>query len=247
MHRLFVSPQNIKVDKVNLIGEPLKKVRVVLRLKPKDTLYVFDGTGYEYLSQVVLLTPHRGELEILKKHRPIRESPLEIHLGQALPKSNKMNLIVQKAVELGVFEVHPFYSTRTLTYYNVDQLNRRMRHWQKISQEASRQSGRTKIPKVHFPMDFSQLLGSLPPDILKIILQKEDSRGSLKDSLRGNQKKKARIFFLVGPEGGFTPEEMALAINYGFKPVNLGKRTLRTETVALTFLSIIQYELGDIF
>jgi len=245
MHRLFVSPQNIKANKVSLTGEPLKKARLVLRLKPKDTIYLFDGTGCEYVSQVVSLTPHEGELKILKKYNPPRESPLGIHLGQAMPKSSKMSLVVQKAVELGVTEIHPFYSARSLPRYNRDQVSRRVRRWQKISQEASRQSGRTRIPQVHPPRDFPQLLDAAPQASLKIVLQKGTTKDSLKSLLRKDQKKSC-IFFLVGPEGGFTAEEMTLSMNRGFKPVDLGERTLRTETVAIAFLSIIQYELGDI-
>jgi 16S rRNA (uracil1498-N3)-methyltransferase len=206
---------------------------------------VFDGTGCEYLSQIVSLTPYEGELKILKNDNPIRESPLEIHLGQALPKANKMNLIVQKAVELGVFEVHPFFSARTLPDYDGDRVIKRVRRWQKIAREASQQSGRTRIPNVNLPVEFSQLLDFPPEDCLKIVLQKEYSRDSLKTFLQSDQKKDC-IFFLVGPEGGFTPKEMAWSMKHGFKPVGLGERILRTETVAITFLSIIQYELGDI-
>ena len=245
MHRLFVSPHNITANKVSLTGEPLKKTRLVLRLKPKDTLYLFDGTGCVYLSQVVSLTPSQGELKILEKLDPIRDLPLDIHLGQAMPKSSKMSLVVQKAVELGVTEIHPFFSARSLPQYSQDQLNRRVHRWQKISQEASRQSGRTRIPQVHPPRDFPQQLDEAPQGSLKIVLQKGTAKDSLKSLLRKNREKRP-IFFLVGPEGGFTAEEMTLSMNRGFKPVDLGERTLRTETVALAFLSIIQYELGDI-
>jgi len=244
MRRLFVRPQNITADHVSLTGEALKKIRLVLRLKPKDTLYLFDGTGCEYLSQVVSLTPSRGELKILKKRNPIRESPLHIHLGQAVPKSSKMSLIVQKAVELGVAEIHPFYSARSLPHYSRDQVSRRVRRWQKISQEASQQSGRVRIPQVHPPGDFPELLDATPQGSLKFVLQKGTARDSLKSLLR--KYRKMPIFFLVGPEGGFTAEEMALSMNRGFNPVDLGERTLRTETVAMAFLSILQYELGDI-
>jgi len=245
MHRLFVLPQNIKANEVSLTGGPLKKIRLVLRLKPKDTLYVFDGTGCEYLCEVVSLTASGGELKILEKSNPVRESPLDIHLGQALPKSSKMSFVVQKAVELGVTEIHPFFSARSLPRYNRDQASRRVRHWQKISQEASRQSGRIRIPQVHPPRDFSELLDGASPASLKVILHQGATKDSLKSLLRKNRNKRA-IFFLVGPEGGFTAEEIALSRERGFKPVDLGTRILRTETVALTFLSILQYELGDI-
>jgi len=106
-HRIFVSPENISQDRIILRGELLKKVRLVLRLKPKDPLSVFDGTGFEYLAQIVSLTPHAGELKIMEKTHPPRESPLKIHLGQAVPKS-QMDFIIQKSVRLGVGE-SPFF------------------------------------------------------------------------------------------------------------------------------------------
>jgi 16S rRNA (uracil1498-N3)-methyltransferase len=244
MHRLFVTPQDITTNKVSVTGEALKKIRVVLRLKPGDTICIFDGTGWEYLSQVVSLTPSKGDLQILEKSYPVRESPLHIYLGQAIPKSTKMSLIVQKAVELGVTGIHPFYSARSVPHYSRDQVKRRIRRWQTISREASRQSGRTKIPPVHTPMDFPEILDAAPEESLKILLQKGTTSDSLRSLLRNERRDS--IFFLIGPEGGFAPEEFSLCFDRGFRPVDLGTRTLRTETVAIAFLSILQYELGDI-
>jgi 16S rRNA (uracil1498-N3)-methyltransferase len=243
-HRIFVSPENISQDRIILRGELLKKVRLVLRLKPKDPLSVFDGTGFEYLAQIVSLTPHAGELKIMEKTHPPRESPLKIHLGQAVPKSQKMDFIIQKAVELGVGEIHPFFSSRTIPRLNSRQAMKKIERWQKICQEASQQSGRVHIPTVNHLVDFIELLTQPSQASLKVILQKNPSHDPLKNFLRTNQNKRV-IFFLVGPEGGFAPEEITRALNHGFKPISLGERILRTETVSLTFLSILQYELGD--
>lgn len=244
-HRIFVNHEHIEKKRVLLRGEPLKKVMRVLRLEPKEILCVFDGFGSEYLTQIVSLTPNEGELIILEKANPQRESPLEIHLGQAVPKSHKMDLIIQKSVELGIFEVHPLFSSRTIPRYDSKQEMRKIERWQKISQEASQQSGRTHIPRVNPPVAFIDVLSLPSKTSLKIILQKEPSQDSLKNFLQTNQKKRC-VFFLVGPEGGFSLEEVALAQQYDFQRLSLGKRILRTETVALTFLSILQYELGDI-
>lgn len=243
-HRIFVSPENISHDRIILRGELLKKVRLVLRLKPKATLSVFDGTGFEYLAQIISLTTHAGELKIVEKTHPQRESPLKIHLGQAVPKSQKMDFIIQKAVELGVGEIHPFFSSRTIPRFNLSQAMKKVERWKKISQEASQQCGRIDIPTVNPLVEFIELLTLPSQTSLKIILQKDPSHDSLKNFLRTNRNKRG-IFFLVGPEGGFAPEEITRALNHGFKPISLGERILRTETVALTFLSILQYELGD--
>lgn len=218
----------------------------MLRLNIGDIFLLFDGTGYEYFSQIVSLNSHEAELKILKKDNPVRESPLTIHLGQALPKADKMNFIIQKAVELGVSEIHPFYSSRTLPRYNEKQLNSRVQRWQKISQEASRQSGRNHIPAVHLPIDFFSLLKLPRDDSLKILLQEKSLENSLKDIMQIENPKKV-IFFLVGPEGGFSREEISSSLDSGFRPVSLGQRTLRTETAAITLLSIVQYEWGDLY
>ena len=243
-HRIFVSPEDIRQEGITLRGELLKKVRLVLRLKPKDTLSVFDGTGCEYHVQIVSLTPRGGDLKIVEKTYPPRDSLLEIHLGQAVPKSQKMDFVIQKAVELGVSEIHPFFSSRTIPHFNLDQAMKKVVRWQKISQEASQQSGRITIPTVNPLVEFIELLTLPPPASLKIILCKDPSHHSLKNFLTTNSNKNG-IFFLVGPEGGFAPEEITRALEHGFRPISLGERILRTETVALTFLSILQYEIGD--
>ncbi|WAC08204.1 MAG: 16S rRNA (uracil(1498)-N(3))-methyltransferase [Thermodesulfobacteriota bacterium] len=243
-HRIFVSPENISQDRIILRGEPVKKVRLVLRLKPKDSLSVFDGAGYEYLTQIVSISPQTGELKIVEKTYHPDKSPLEIHLGQAVPKSQKMDFIIQKAVELGVGEIHPFFSSRTIPRLTSLQAMKKVERWRKICQGASQQSGRVHIPTVNPLVDFIELLTLPSPGSLKVILQKNPSHDPLKNFLRTNRNKRG-IFFLVGPEGGFAPEEITRALNHGFKPISLGERILRTETVALTFLSILQYELGD--
>jgi 16S rRNA (uracil1498-N3)-methyltransferase len=245
MHRIFVDPHNITPEKITLEGNALKKVRRVLRLKLGDNLWIFDGSGAEYLTQIISFSPSAAELRIIETAQPVRESPLEIHLGQALPKASKMDLIVQKAVELGVTSIHPFYSTRTVPLYEKDQVEKRVRRWQKIAREASRQSGRTNVPDVDSPVEFAHLLGAMPNRGIKLILQKEYAREPMRAVLQLG-KKTSCISFLVGPEGGFTAQEIALAVDSGFAPVSLGGRILRTETVALAFLSIAQYALGDI-
>lgn len=243
-HRIFVSPENISQERIILQGEVLNKVRLVLRLKPKDTLSVFDGAGFEYLAHIVSLTSKTGELKIVGKTHPSRKSPLEIHLGQAVPKSQKMDFIIQKAVELGVGEIHPFFSSRTIPRFNHSQAMKKVERWQKIAQEASQQSGRIDIPTVNPAVEFVELLTLPSQASLKIILHKDPPHDSLKNFLTTNQNNHS-VFFLVGPEGGFAPEEIIRSLDHGFKPLSLGERILRTETVALTFLSILQYELGD--
>lgn len=245
MHRLYVSPEHVEAGRVILRGEAFRKVRTVLRMKPKDTLLVFDGQGSEYQCQIISFSSGESELLILRKDQPLREPPREIHLGQALPKSDKMAFIIQKAVELGVSAVHPVMTARSIPRYDITHLDHKVRRWQKIALEAAQQSGRMIIPEVRAAVPLDHLLQFPPPTSLKIILHHGVTASSIKSIVRNNHDAQP-VFFLVGPEGGFAPEEISLAERHGFVPVSLGARTLRTETVALVFLSIIQYELGDI-
>lgn len=246
MHRLFVEPQHLISSHVLLRGEHLKKVSRVLRLKPGDTLYLFDGTGYEYRSKILHLSAREGELMILEKTRPTRESPLQVSLAQSLPKGDKMSLIVQKATELGVVEIHPFYSDRTVSTYNHTQVTSRVRRWQKVAEEASRQSGRIVVPRVLTPVGLEDVLRSPAPDCQRLMLHTSADGASPRDFLR-HHRDISSIFFLVGPEGGFSEEELALCSHNSFIPLSLGSRILRTETTALAFLSVLQYELGDMY
>jgi 16S rRNA (uracil1498-N3)-methyltransferase len=246
MHRLFIDPGHLTSARVVLQGESLEKLHRVLRLHSGDIVYLFDGTGCEYRSQIVRLDAREGELAILEKTFPSRESPLTIHLAQALPKADKMTLIVQKATELGVLEIHPFYSARTVSTYDQRQLGTRVRRWQKVAEEAARQSGRTRVPSVCTPVDFEEVLHKTSHDCQKIMLHTSASATSLKTFFQHHQAVTS-VFFLVGPEGGFSPEEVALCVRHSFVPLSLGRRILRTETTALAFLTILQYELGDIY
>lgn len=245
MHRLFIEPQHLSSSCVKLPGEHLKKVQRVLRLKVGDTVCLFDGSGYEYRAKIVRLNAREGELLLLDKTRPTRESPLQISLAQSLPKGDKMSLIVQKATELGVQEIHPFYSNRTVSAYDDTQIASRVRRWQKVAEEASRQSGRNIVPKVCMPAHLEDLLGTPAcPESQKLVLHTGDRASSLRDFFR-QHRDVTSILFLVGPEGGFSSEELALCSQYSFLPLSLGRRILRTETTALAFLSVLQYELGD--
>jgi 16S rRNA (uracil1498-N3)-methyltransferase len=246
MHRLFIDPRHLSSPRILLRGESLEKLNRVLRLHSGDIIYLFDGTGYEYRSQVVRLDAQEGELAILEKTLPSRESPLMIYLAQALPKADKMSLIVQKATELGVREIHPFYSARTVSTYDQRQVSTRVRRWQKIAEEASRQSGRTRVPAVLTPVKLEEVLHKPPHDCQKIMLHTSAPGTSLKAFFQHHQGV-TPVFFLVGPEGGFSPEEVALCSQHSFLPLSLGSRILRTETTALAFLTILQYERGDIY
>ena len=137
MQRLFVDPTNIEAGLVSLHGELLRKVRTVLRMQPNESLTVFDGRGFEYLCRVVSLTSEKGVLEIIGKERSVSEPSRHVHVGQALPKADKMAYIIQKAVELGAAAIHPFMSARSVPRYDESRRSRRHERWKKVAVEAA--------------------------------------------------------------------------------------------------------------
>lgn len=246
MHRIFIEPDHIEEDRAILLGEPLHKVRTVLRMEPQETLTILDGLGTEYACRIVSLSSKQGLLQIIQKKNAVGEPDRKVYLGQALPKSDKMDFVIQKAVELGVAAVYPFVSLRSVPRYDSGRKSRRVERWRKISLEAAQQSDRGVVPAVSEPVSFAAVLSRYSADGLNLILHQESGARSLRAVLSDAAAKES-VFFLVGPEGGFDSEEIADAREKGFEPVTLGKRTLRTETAALTFLSIVQYEFGEIY
>jgi 16S rRNA (uracil1498-N3)-methyltransferase len=164
-------------------------------------------------------------------------------LAQSLLKGEKMDYLIQKATELGVKEIVPFLSSRSIPLLEGSKRSARLRRWGKIAIEASKQCGRGVVPVIQPIQEYSELLVSTAQDSFRLILwEREGTR--LREVLT-NFKEKTKVFFMVGPEGGFSQEEVENAKQAGFLPVSLGERILRSETVSLSLLSIFQYEWGD--
>jgi 16S rRNA (uracil1498-N3)-methyltransferase len=155
-----------------------------------------------------------------------------------------MDYLIQKATELGVKEIIPFFSSRSIPLLEKSKGLKRLHRWERIAIEASKQCGRGVVPKIGPLKDYSEMLQASSPEFLRLILWEEEGT-RLKEVLEGS-KEKTRIFSLVGPEGGLSQEEVDRAKKIGFIPVTLGKRILRSETASLCLLSILQYEWGDI-
>ncbi len=172
------------------------------------------------------------------------ESPFEITLAQSLLKGEKMDFLIQKATELGAKEIVPFFSSRSVPLLDRSKKLERYRRWEKIAIEASKQCGRGFIPKIDHICDYSEMLSLAPLESLRLILWEEEGE-RLKEVLKESKDKK-RIFFIVGPEGGLSQEEVEKSKGMGFIPVYMGQRILRAETASLCLLSILQYEWGDI-
>jgi 16S rRNA (uracil1498-N3)-methyltransferase len=225
-------------------GENLRYVKSVLRMKKGDHLVLFDGAGWEYKAVIKNFSADGINVEVLGKNRIENESP-KITVLQALPKANKMDSIVRKATELGARRIVPFRSARSVPQLTADKAHARVSRWRSIATEAARQCGRADIPEVDDVLSFEEMLASMEGAPHKIIFWEEESERGIKKLLRNNRYEGAKdITVMIGPEGGFSREEVESAARKGFVSVSLGRNVLKVETAAVTILSIIQYELG---
>jgi len=244
MPRFYVANPRIEKGVLKVQGQEVRHIRRALRLKAGDGIVVFDGSGKEYEGTIFEEGPSSVLIEIKNIISIERESPLEITLAQSLLKGEKMDYLIQKATELGVKEIIPFFSSRSVPLLDKSKRLKRYHRWERIAVEASKQCGRGVIPRIEPLQDYFEMLQAPSPDSLRLILWEKEG-ASLKEILKMSKEKK-KIFFIVGPEGGASTKEVEHAKRAAFIAVNLGKRILRSETASLCLLGILQYEWGDI-
>jgi len=244
MARFFVPRKELQDKKGSVSGPELDHMRRVLRLRPGDRVTLFDDEGWEHEGVIRSYTDRLGEVEILTSFQSERESLLDITLAQALGKGEKMDLVVEKATELGVQAIAPFLSSRTVPRLDQAKMERRQARWGKIALSAAKQSGRARIPEILGVSDFPALVSRPWECDLKLLFWEGESRLNL-TQLRAETPQLGSLLLVIGPEGGFSSEEASEAMRHGFKAVCLGKRILRTETAALAALSIVQFLWGD--
>jgi 16S rRNA (uracil1498-N3)-methyltransferase len=244
MSRFYVPAPRIEKGMIRVEGNEVRHIRRVLRLKAGDEIIIFNGLGKEYEGMIVEEAPSSVVIKIQNVFSPQRDSSLEVTLAQSLLKGEKMDYLIQKATELGVKEIIPFFSSRSVPLLEKSGKLRRHHRWGRIAIEASKQCGRGVIPKIEPLQDYFEMLQIASPDFFRIILWEREGI-KLKEVLE-RSKEKTKIFSIIGPEGGFSQEEVEEAKRAGFIPVILGKRILRAETASLCLLSILQYERGDI-
>lgn len=244
MARFFVPRKELREKKGVISGQELEHMRRVLRLRPGDRVTLFDDEGWEHEGVIRSYTDRLGEIEILTSSRPQRESSLAVTLAQALGKGEKMDLVVEKATELGVRAIAPFLSSRTVPRMDSRKLEKRKERWQKLALSAAKQSGRVQIPEIFAVSDFAGLVRQPWECDLKLLFWEEESRQSLAQFQERNGRLNS-ILLVIGPEGGFSADEASEALRRGFKTVRLGNRILRTETAALAALAIVQFLWGD--
>jgi 16S rRNA (uracil1498-N3)-methyltransferase len=246
MHRFYLAPQNWLPDALALTGSEAHHCRNVLRLEPGDKIVLFDGLGRELTAEITSADP--AQIQLRKLHEA-QTPPLRcrITLGQAIPKGKSMDLIVQKAVEIGAAEIAPILSDRTIVRLDEESASAKQAKWQTVAIEAAKQCGQNWLAQVRTPQPLAQffqehrrfdlqLIGSLQTDAvhLKKILAEYSSE---------HADRPASVLMLVGPEGDFTPAELSLARSQGCRPITLGPIVLRVETASIYCLSILSYEL----
>lgn len=182
--------------------------------------------------------------QVVERLVPLAESPIRITIGQAIIKIKKMDWVIQKATELGISAVIPFTCSRSIPILKGDKVAKRVERWRSIALESLKQCGRNIPPRIENITTFDEIV-EMPGELsLNLILWENAPKNGLYDILRSNKTRK--IFALIGPEGGFTRDEAEKAKMYKFIPIRMGDRLLRAETAAIAFMSIAQYELGDL-
>ncbi len=239
----FYHSENLELKHVVELGTQTHiHATKVLRLKVGDQFALFNGDGFDYVARVIELSKHNTSVEIVDRYEVNHESPLKITLSQGLAAGDKMDWIIQKAVELGIQSIQPLLTERSIVKLDRERADKKLEHWRTVAISACEQTGRSIIPDISSPVHLTQWLSNQNPitDSLKLILTPAKAQ-----NINHLEKPSSPVIFMVGPEGGFSEKEMNLALSSTFIPVNFGKRVLRTETASIVALSIMQNLWGD--
>lgn len=243
MQHFFVTPDQVKDKEIWIEGSDVNHIKNVLRMKAGEQLEISDGNNRKYLCKVAELGPETVRAQIVEEYEIDTELPSRIYLFQGLPKSDKMDLIVQKAVELGAYEIIPVEMKRSVVRLDEKKARKKAERWNEISKSAAKQAGRGIVPQVKPVMKYRDALdyaGGLDMILLPYELERgmEDTKHVI-DGIKPGQS----VGIFIGPEGGFETEEISLGLTAGVHTITLGRRILRTETAGLTILSLLMYHL----
>ncbi len=243
MRRFFISAEQINQAEPAITGPDVHHVRDVLRLRPGTEVVVFDGMGHDYHARIISMDRNRIRVSVIAPIPNSSESPLTLTLAQGLLKDKKMDLLVRQLTELGVTRWSPFFARRSVPAPDQKRMDARCRRWRKISLAAIKQCGRNRTMVIDPVISFADLLAHAEAYELKLICWENFSSATPMGRLGvGNP---ASIFVMIGPEGGFSDEEVAQAQDAGFQAVGMGPRILRAETAALAAGVMAQLIFGD--
>ena len=245
MRRFFLERERILSDRPTLIGPDVKHLRTVLRVKRGDEIFLFDGKGSEYRARIIDSTSKNIVLSILERFPSIAESPVSITIGQGLLKARQMDRIVRQVTELGVYSLIPILADRSVPSPKPERWVEKEKRWETIAWESLKQCGRSKIPRLEPPASFKAAVSMAKANDLKIIFHEDGSKPGPTSNLK-DQRDVRHVWALIGPEGGFTRDEVQMALAGGFVSLSLGPRILKADTAVIAACAILQYALGDV-
>ena len=249
MHRFFISEKELNKDSQTariVDKDDVKHASKALRIEIDEKIELCDNEGIEHICQVTEIETDYIECQIISSKMNERESNVEITLYQGLPKSDKLELIIQKTTELGVTSVVPVEMKRSVAKWKNDKSAvKKIMRWNKIAFEAAKQSKRGRIPEIKAPVSVKELCNELEQFDLVILPYENESAKGIGETISGLESIK-KVAIIIGPEGGFADEEVSCLADYGANSVKLGPRILRTETAGLVSVALVQYALGDL-
>ncbi len=248
MPKFFVKSEQINNNKVTIIGEDVNHIKNVLRLKIDDNIQVCNvDTSVNYTCGISKINNESIECIIFSEAKSNCESNIHVHIFQGLPKADKMELIIQKSVELGANEITPVEMKRCVVKIDEKSKQKKIERWQKISEVAAKQSGRDIVPKINNILNIKNICNSINKYDIVLLAYENEKENTLKDELtKLKGKDNLKIGVIIGPEGGIEEQEVDMLKQAGAKIITLGNRILRTETVALVVTGIIMYELENL-
>jgi 16S rRNA (uracil1498-N3)-methyltransferase len=241
MRRFYASPEQFQGETVRLDAEETRHLARVLRLGLGARVEVGDGRGRNFEAVVAGLEAAGARLKLVRQLDPWGESPLPLVLGVGLAKGDALDRVIRQATEMGVQQILPFFSERS-ERPDPGRTGRRLGRWQRLSRESLKSCQRSLLPIIEPPLEFAQVLAG--PEEVKLIFWEEERAGGLKQWLDRPRPAAARL--LIGPEGGFSAQEVSWAKEAGFKVASLGPRLLKVETAALAALALLQHAWGDL-
>lgn len=244
MYHFFVGEEQISGENAYIEGSDVKHIVNVLRMKTGEKLLISVKGDWDYLCKIVDIETDRVNLKVLESMEQ-RELPVNITLLQGIPKSDKLEMIIQKAVELGVSEIIPVKTKRVVVKIEEKKLSAKLNRWNAIAESAAKQSKRSIIPKISEPQSIDNALEIVKDFDVKLIPYENADSIDKTRRILDNMDKTGNISVFIGPEGGFEEDEVKKAIDLGFEVITLGKRILRTETAGLALLSNIMIRLEE--
>jgi 16S rRNA (uracil1498-N3)-methyltransferase len=245
MRHFFIEPAALLKPTVAIDGSEVRHIKKVLRLKPGDSIRLFDGEGFEYEAMIHRFVDDRVELKIIHKLQGTKEAPVQIAVAQALLKEKKMDHLLRHLCELGLTQWIPFASERSIPRPGEKRMAARMERWNKIIKESSKQCRRAKLPEINKMLAFAEVLDYGRACDLMVVFYENESALLNSIILRAAPQHPRKILMIMGPEGGFSDQEIIKARTAGCLVAGLGPRILRAETATIAAITLVQFLFGD--